>query len=306
MYCDFTPDKRYQLADWRIRPLPAPMLDYARSDTHYLLYIYDHLRNALLDRGASRSRSASPTADDARPLLNPHDLLKEAISRSAMTALRTHQREVYDMNKGSGPSGWEPLARKWNKLTLLPSPDASVTQRVQSAVYLAIHGWRDRTAREEDENTRWDIFCLGTSLEYLGLRWHFCSYILPNHYLFQIAEQHPADMATLLNIFRPVPPIIRRRARELLDTIKDAVAEALGGTNTATAAEPRLTVHESAAIVVDDVKNMVAENEVSDNNSVAAGTANLWCRGNFSRPLIPCDQNTKHCYTIPQILPPRI
>lgn len=47
-YCNVDPDKSYQLADWRERPLPLPMLQYARSDTHYLLYIYDRLRNDLL------------------------------------------------------------------------------------------------------------------------------------------------------------------------------------------------------------------------------------------------------------------
>ena len=37
-------DKRLQLADWRIRPLTADMLHYARADTHSLLYIYDCLK----------------------------------------------------------------------------------------------------------------------------------------------------------------------------------------------------------------------------------------------------------------------
>ena len=40
-------DKRYQLADWRIRPLQQEMLLYARMDTHYLLYMYDLLRVRL-------------------------------------------------------------------------------------------------------------------------------------------------------------------------------------------------------------------------------------------------------------------
>jgi exosome complex exonuclease RRP6 len=44
----FTPDKRYQMADWRMRPLSAPMRDYARCDTHYLLYCYDVLKKELL------------------------------------------------------------------------------------------------------------------------------------------------------------------------------------------------------------------------------------------------------------------
>ncbi|KAK0154863.1 Exosome component 10 [Merluccius polli] len=48
-FCSVESDKRFQLADWRIRPLPEEMFEYARADTHYLLYIYDCLRGELLD-----------------------------------------------------------------------------------------------------------------------------------------------------------------------------------------------------------------------------------------------------------------
>ena len=44
-------DKRYQLADWRVRPLTPDMLYYARCDTHFLLYIYDRLKIELQDAG---------------------------------------------------------------------------------------------------------------------------------------------------------------------------------------------------------------------------------------------------------------
>ncbi len=50
-YCNINADKKYQLADWRIRPLPEEMKRYAREDTHYLLYIYDRMRNELIARG---------------------------------------------------------------------------------------------------------------------------------------------------------------------------------------------------------------------------------------------------------------
>lgn len=50
-YCQVMADKKYQLADWRIRPLPADYLKYAREDTHYLLHIYDRIRQDLLERG---------------------------------------------------------------------------------------------------------------------------------------------------------------------------------------------------------------------------------------------------------------
>ena len=44
-------DKRYQLADWRVRPLSPEMMHYARSDTHYLLYIHDRLKAELTAGG---------------------------------------------------------------------------------------------------------------------------------------------------------------------------------------------------------------------------------------------------------------
>ena len=50
-YCGVNANKQYQLADWRIRPLPEEMLQYAREDTHYLLYIYDRLRYPTLRPG---------------------------------------------------------------------------------------------------------------------------------------------------------------------------------------------------------------------------------------------------------------
>lgn len=43
-------DKKYQLADWRVRPLSEKLMLYARSDTHYLLYIYDRLKVCNLSR----------------------------------------------------------------------------------------------------------------------------------------------------------------------------------------------------------------------------------------------------------------
>jgi exosome complex exonuclease RRP6 len=197
MYCDVIPDKRYQTADWRLRPLPAEMLKYARMDTHYLLFIYDQLRNALLDR----AKSPSSEGLDVSPM-------REVLSRSAITAKRTHTREPYDP-AGGGVGGWDVMAKKWNKTNLLASAvhAPGSVGNMQRAVFQAIHAWRDRTARQEDESTR---------------------FVLPNHYMFQIAEQPPADMAALMSVFHPVPHVIRVRAKEFLDTIRGAVKQALG------------------------------------------------------------------------------
>lgn len=54
-YCQIDADKSLQLADWRMRPLPAELLAYAQQDTHYLLYIYDLLRNELIAKANGKS-----------------------------------------------------------------------------------------------------------------------------------------------------------------------------------------------------------------------------------------------------------
>ncbi|KAG0351954.1 hypothetical protein BC939DRAFT_415295 [Gamsiella multidivaricata] len=129
LYADFDADKKYQLADWRIRPLPKEMLNYARSDTHFLLYIYDRMRNALLDK-------SNPTT---------HNLLRATLLRSSETSLRLHEKEVYDAEGGDGANGWRNLYSKWNR----------ALNNMQFAVFKAVHAWRDQTARDEDESIRY-------------------------------------------------------------------------------------------------------------------------------------------------------
>ena len=54
-YCQIDADKSLQLADWRMRPLPAELIAYAQQDTHYLLYIYDLLRNELIAKANDKT-----------------------------------------------------------------------------------------------------------------------------------------------------------------------------------------------------------------------------------------------------------
>ena len=53
------------------RPLPQELIDYAREDTHYLLYIYDKMRYDLIERGNDQK-----------------NLLKSALDNSKLTCLR--------------------------------------------------------------------------------------------------------------------------------------------------------------------------------------------------------------------------
>jgi exosome complex exonuclease RRP6 len=126
-FVNFEADKRYQMADWRIRPLPSGMFDYARSDTHYLLYIYDHLRNELLENS---------TPD--------HNLIGYVLEQSKNEALQRYERPVYDAATGQGPGGW------YDYLCRNPA----VLSKEQFAVFKAVHQWRDEVAREVDEGVQ--------------------------------------------------------------------------------------------------------------------------------------------------------
>ncbi|KAK3346786.1 ribonuclease H-like domain-containing protein [Lasiosphaeria hispida] len=127
-FVDFDADKKYQLADWRIRPLPDEMFYYARSDTHYLLYIYDMVRNELVER-----------SDRSNP---EQDLIEMVVQKSKEVSLLRHENTIYDAVNGSGSRGW------YN--TLLKSP--TLYDSGQFAVYKALHQWRDETARRMDES----------------------------------------------------------------------------------------------------------------------------------------------------------
>lgn len=160
LYCSVTPDKQFQLADWRVRPLPPHLINYARSDTHYLLYIYDELRNALLDRGRTTSRSnSSDSSGESSPDSTPSKsrkttrFLRDVLKRSQITASKAQPIKAND----SGAA----LARKWNKpLWALSSPnedEISLTQvmRMQREVYISLFRWRDSVAKEQDESVRY-------------------------------------------------------------------------------------------------------------------------------------------------------
>ena len=128
-YCQVETDKKYQLADWRIRPIPSEMLMYAQNDTHYLLYIYDRMRNELI-------KNSNPST------LN---LIHACLERSALTSLKKYDKEIYNMETGEGTNGWANTLKKCRE----PMNEESF------AVYKAIHGWRDHIARQEDESIRY-------------------------------------------------------------------------------------------------------------------------------------------------------
>lgn len=136
-FVNFDADKQYQLADWRIRPIPTEMLYYARSDTHYLLYIYDRVRNDLVN-----------SSDRSNPEL---DYVGRALQRSRELSLSRHVHADYNEQTGEGPRGWYNYVLKHSHLAY---------NGEQFAVFQALWKWRDTVARTEDESPN---FVLGTT-----------------------------------------------------------------------------------------------------------------------------------------------
>ncbi|KAL1620213.1 exosome nuclease subunit [Neofusicoccum ribis] len=127
-FINFTAQKQYQTADWRIRPLPKELFDYARSDTHFLLYIYDNMRNELVDK-----------SDFSNP---EEDRIRRVLEKSKETSLQTYETPIYDTKEGNGPVGWYKA--------LYRNPNAF--NKEQFSVFKAVHQWRDNVARQEDES----------------------------------------------------------------------------------------------------------------------------------------------------------
>lgn len=83
-YCGIAKNKQLQLEDWRQRPLPVEMVQYARTDAHYLLYIAQCLALEL----EQLSRENSSCLDDK------FRFVLEASRRSNTSCLQLYTKEI--------------------------------------------------------------------------------------------------------------------------------------------------------------------------------------------------------------------
>ena len=119
-YCGVHLDKKFQLADWRIRPLSQEMLDYARCDTKYLIQLSRLMKRELVDK-----------------------------SNENLNLLRS----VYDASNDLCKFRYEkPFHHpETSYLDSLVRSRANLNSR-QAFAYRQMFNWRDKTARQEDES----------------------------------------------------------------------------------------------------------------------------------------------------------
>lgn len=118
-YCKLNVDKKFQLADWRIRPLPTEMVKYAREDTHYLLYVYDRMKSDLVQKGNKTK-----------------NLLHSVFDRSKLLCLKRYEKPLFKDNH------YLNTYRKSNK-AFNPRQLFCLKQ---------LYTWRDKICRDYDES----------------------------------------------------------------------------------------------------------------------------------------------------------
>ncbi|KXS15057.1 hypothetical protein M427DRAFT_32545 [Gonapodya prolifera JEL478] len=182
-------DKRYQMADWRMRPIPAEMLKYARMDTHYLLRIYDALRVDLLALPPEVPPPQSHVPAHAiPPPPGPERPIHTVLRRSAQTSLITYTKDHYDFATGEGSGGWRAALRR----------HGAGLNAEQAEVFRHLHAWRDRVAREEDEST---------------------AFVMPAGHLVGVAAAMPADVGGLVAA-GGTAVLVRKRALEVVEAVR--------------------------------------------------------------------------------------
>ena len=168
-YCGVKANKKFQLADWRMRPLTKEMVEYARGDTHHLLYVFDRLKEALHAQGP--------------------DCIAETLSRSRDVCLKRYEPPSFDEG-----AYYEDLV-KMDNLKELSDP--------QMAVYAALFGWRDATARDADESI---------------------GYVMPRGLMLRLSTTTPSSTRALLAECRGEAPLVAKHAAQVVDLITRAHA----------------------------------------------------------------------------------
>lgn len=158
------------------------MFFYARADTHFLLYIFDNLRNELLDAPDVETPDAEESVATS---------MNVVLQKSKETSLLRYERQLYNAESGKGPGGWFSLIYK----------TPALLSSEQFSVFKAVHAWRDQIARKDDDSI---------------------NFVMSNSVVVNLAKFMPMDMVALLSIIRPISHSVKSRTGELLEIIKAA------------------------------------------------------------------------------------
>lgn len=187
-HCGFKADKKWQLADWRIRPLQTKAIHYARADTHFLLYCYDVLRMEL----SKLSKEDIGDVDEAGVCLGRGAPgICAVLEQSRKLCFSVYEKELF-----TPESFYDIYKRMEGK--------SGILSEKQLSVFAAVFAWRDTLSRQLDESP---------------------GYILPRGQMFHIACKMPSSKRELETCLKSKSKVLMSRVDELLYCIDKATKD---------------------------------------------------------------------------------
>ncbi|XP_073115573.1 protein RRP6-like 3 isoform X2 [Elaeis guineensis] len=201
-YCGVSTDKTLQREDWRVRPLSVEMIEYARIDAHYLLYIADCLASEL--RRKSPDTSACP--DDK------FNFFFEASRRSNMVCLQLYVKEIESTPGASAAASI--LSRNLSVQGVTSWKSSEIKDLIWK-----LCAWRDLMARIHDESLRYVLS--DQAIVSLAVR-------IPKEPIevYDVIQQADLDNGSS-NIYSILPspsPIVSTHIKELCFLLREASA----------------------------------------------------------------------------------
>lgn len=295
MHCGVNADKKHQLADWRQRPLSPEMLQYAREDTRYLLYIYDRLRFELcktvttVTTNSMNASSPVATSSSSDGLL----LLEHVFTASRKLCLARYEKPSFE------PMGYQSLIEQLKnskggttsnqKLSQQQQQQQQETKHqltaVQHSALAALWEWRDRLARNEDES---------------------CISVMGNAELVRIGTLLPRTAVQLEQQCGPLSTLTRTHTADILALIADASsigpAAAVLLPTTSTGNTSSFTSSSSMDDNNESSRNKRNINEVDSIMIVNDSSTSYSCTVVASAAFAGCAVNTAYTF-IPAVVP---
>ena len=245
-YCGIKAEKKYQLADWRLRPLSREMINYARSDTHSLLYVHDRLKQELYAKGGVECIQSV--------FLKSRDVCLLTYEPQVITDLSYHDDLMKSANasSGGGSGHGNTLTRSAQQAQLsqeiLKSP-------VAQAAMEALFKWRDDCARANDES--------------LG-------FVMPRHLMLRLASEQPKVARDVVSTARGESSLVAKFSHVIADIIKSAVERGSPVNAAPSAGELFRREHEAAMLLEkenDDKKDLKKCTDGGDEGGGGGGRA---------------------------------
>lgn len=210
-YVKFRTSKKWQLADWRIRPLSNEMMDYAKADTHFLIEVFYKMHEDLL----KIPNALQKTLYSSR---------KVALRRFEYPTFRPKNLSMSSNSEVVTTSGAVPLLDEIiNKVTCNYDRDLPWTNLIfnnnlpleRRPLLEIMFKWRDHEAREKDESSRFIMS-------------DFMLVSLVNN--FEIGNPDKVTVQSVMAVIEKCSKFggsyyARKVIKEITNVIKDAVTE---------------------------------------------------------------------------------